>query len=320
MTEMQRVVEENERLQKLVGSLNAQLRAMRDGANGKAAVDRKAVWALAREMKAQYQSKVRVNDLGANLQKAFDAMANARTDTEGKSAMEAMAAIARDMLDKSENIDSTMYDEYADLRGYLRKGRFRLTDAQWAEAAKLYGSEKEFRKAAFGRWNIAARNDRNALSLDAAWEEMHQQWPGMFDQDASEGDKVQQVMAALEAVRREVSNPYAMNLEEMTQYVTAEMYQRYLEAPTVKGAEARTQETARELEKTRAELREARRELEQSRAEIAAARQELRDDWQWRRERMDQAREEVLEARREAGAKVYKAQEETANIDRKSVV
>lgn len=316
MTEMQRVVEENERLQKLVGSLNAQLRAMRDGANGKAAVDRKAVWALAREMKAQYQSKVRVNDLGANLQKAFDAMANARTDTEGKSAMEAMAAIARDMLDKSENIDSTMYDEYADLRGYLRKGRFRLTDAQWAEAAKLYGSEKEFRKAAFGRWNIAARNDRNALSLDAAWEEMHEQWPTMFDQDASEGDKVQQVMAAMEAVRREVSNPYAMNLEEMTQYVTAEMYQKYLEAPTVKGAEARTQETARELEKTRAELQEARRELEQSRAEIAAARQELRDDWQWRRERMDQAREEVLEARREAGAKVYKAQEETANIIR----
>lgn len=316
MTEMQRVVEENERLQKLVGSLNAQLRAMRDGANGKAAVDRKAVWALAREMKAQYQSKVRVNDLGANLQKAFDAMANARTDTEGKSAMEAMAAIARDMLDKSENIDSTMYDEYADLRGYLRKGRFRLTDAQWAEAAKLYGSEKEFRKAAFGRWNIAARNDRNALSLDAAWEEMHQQWPGMFDQDASEGDKVQQVMAALEAVRREVSNPYAMNLEEMTQYVTAEMYQRYLEAPTVKGAEARTQETARELEKTRAELQEARRELEQSRAEIAAARQEAQEDRRMTAEMINVANENAQQiikkwsAKREEMAEQRKARAE----------
>ena len=316
MTEMQRVVEENERLQKLVGSLNAQLRAMRDGANGKAAVDRKAVWALAREMKAQYQSKVRVNDLGANLQKAFDAMANARTDTEGKSAMEAMAAIARDMLDKSENIDSTMYDEYADLRGYLRKGRFRLTDAQWAEAAKLYGSEKEFRKAAFGRWNIAARNDRNALSLDAAWEEMHQQWPGMFDQDASEGDKVQQVMAALEAVRREVSNPYEMNLEEMTQYVTAEMYQKYLEAPTVKGAEARTQETTRELEKTRAELREARRELEQSRAEIAAARQEAQEDRRMTAEMINVANENAQQiikkwsAKREEMAERRKARAE----------
>ena len=293
MTEMQRVVEENERLQKLVGSLNAQLRAMRDGANGKAAVDRKAVWALAREMKAQYQSKVRVNDLGANLQKAFDAMANARTDTEGKRAMEAMAAIARDMLDKSENIDSTMYDEYAEMRGYLRKGRFRLTDAQWAEAAKLYGSEKEFRKAAFGRWNIAARNDRNALSLDAAWEEMHQQWPGMFDQDASEGDKVQQVMAALEAVRREVSNPYAMNLEEMTQYVTAEMYQKYLEAPTVKGAEARTQETARELEQTRAELEKTRRELEQSKGTI--------ERWRKARETLAEQRKARAEVIRQKG-------------------
>ena len=316
MTEMQRVVEENERLQKLVGSLNAQLRAMRDGANGKAAVDRKAVWALAREMKAQYQSKVRVNDLGANLQKAFDAMANARTDTEGKSAMEAMAAIARDMLDKSENIDSTMYDEYAEMRSYLRKGRFRLTDAQWAEAAKLYGSEKEFRKAAFGRWNIAARNDRNALSLDAAWEEMHQQWPGMFDQDASEGDKVQQVMAALEAVRREVSNPYEMNLEEMTQYVTAEMYQKYLEAPTVKGAEARTQETARELEKTRAELQEARRELEQSRAEIAAARQEAQEDRRMTAEMINVANENAQQiikkwsAKREEMAERRKARAE----------
>ncbi len=316
MTETQRVVEENERLQKLVGSLNAQLRAMRDGANGKAAVDRKAVWALAREMKAQYQSKVRVNDLGANLQKAFDAMANARTDTEGKSAMEAMAAIARDMLDKSENIDSTMYDEYAEMRSYLRKGRFRLTDAQWAEAAKLYGSEKEFRKAAFGRWNIAARNDRNALSLDAAWEEMHQQWPGMFDQDASEGDKVQQVMAALEAVRREVSNPYEMNLEEMTQYVTAEMYQKYLEAPTVKGAEARTQETARELEKTRAELQEARRELEQSRAEIAAARQEAQEDRRMTAEMINVANENAQQiikkwsAKREEMAERRKARAE----------
>lgn len=179
MTEMQRVVEENERLLNLVGSLNAQLRAMRDGANGKAAVDRKAVWVLAREMKAQYQSKVRVNDLGANLQKAFDAMANARTDTEGKSAMAAMAAIARDMLDKSENIDSTMYDEYADLRGYLRKGRFRLTDAQWAEAAKLYGSEKEFRKAVKGRWGVAGKRDRSAGSFDAVWVHMHAKWPGM---------------------------------------------------------------------------------------------------------------------------------------------
>ena len=316
MTEMQRVVEENERLQKLVGSLNAQLRAMRDGASGKSAVDRKAVWALAREMKAQYQSKVRVNDLGANLQKAFDAMANARTDTEGKRAMEAMAAIARDMLDKSENIDSTMYDEYADLRGYLRKGRFRLTDAQWAEAEKLYGSEKEFRKAAFGRWNIAARNDRNALSLDAAWEEMHQQWPGMFDQDASEGDKVQQVMAALEAVRREVSNPYAMNLEEMTQYVTAEMYQKYLEAPTVKGAEARTQETARELEQTRAELEKTRRELEQSRAEIAAARQEAQEDRRMTAEMINVANENAQQiikkwsAKREEMAERRKARAE----------
>ena len=57
MTEMQRVVEENDRLLKPAGSLNAQLRAMRDRANGKAAVDRKAVWALARELKRSTRAR-----------------------------------------------------------------------------------------------------------------------------------------------------------------------------------------------------------------------------------------------------------------------
>ena len=37
-------------------------------------------------------------------------MANARTDAEGKSAMEAMAAIARNMLENSEHINRDMYD------------------------------------------------------------------------------------------------------------------------------------------------------------------------------------------------------------------
>ena len=55
-------------------------------------------------------------------------MANARTDAEGKRAMEAMAAIARDMLENSEHINRDMYDRYADMRDFLRRGRFQLTE------------------------------------------------------------------------------------------------------------------------------------------------------------------------------------------------
>ena len=220
MTEMQRVVEENEKLREAVGVLRAAMKQL----SGAKAVNSRQVWKFAREIKKKYESKVRVNDLGENLRRVYDAMANARTDAEGKSAMEAMAAIARNMLENSEHINRDMYDRYADMRDYLRRGRFQLTEAQWAEAEKLYGSLKEFRNAVKGRWGVAGRKDHSTGSLDAAWEDMHAKWPEMFDRNADERGKVQQVVAALEAVQKEVSNPYGMNLDQMTQSVTAELF------------------------------------------------------------------------------------------------
>ena len=223
MTEMQRVVEENEKLREAVGVLRAAMKQL----SGAKAVNSRQVWKFAREIKKKYESKVRVNDLGENLRRVYDAMANARTDAEGKSAMEAMAAIARNMLENSEHINRDMYDRYADMRDYLRRGRFQLTEAQWAEAEKLYGSLKEFRNEVKGRWGVAGRKDHSTGSLDAAWEGMHAKWPEMFDRNADERGKVQQVVAALEAVQKEVSNPYGMNLDQMTQTVTAELFEGF---------------------------------------------------------------------------------------------
>lgn len=223
MAEMQRVVEENEKLREAVGVLRAAMKQL----SGAKAVNSRQVWKFAREIKKKYESKVRVNDLGENLRRVYDAMANARTDAEGKSAMEAMAAIARNMLENSEHINRDMYDRYADMRDYLRRGRFQLTEAQWAEAEKLYGSLKEFRNAVKGRWGVAGRKDHSTGSLDAAWEDMHAKWPEMFDRNADERGKVQQVVAALEAVQKEVSNPYGMNLDQMTQTVTAELFEGF---------------------------------------------------------------------------------------------
>lgn len=82
MAEMQRMMEENERLRELVGKLNDTLSAERG--NGKH-IDRKAVRKIAREMKKEYQSTVSVDDLAANLQKAFDAMASAQSTGDAES-------------------------------------------------------------------------------------------------------------------------------------------------------------------------------------------------------------------------------------------
>lgn len=266
MDEVQRIVEENKTLLGIVGELNKQIKEL----GGTRTVDNKQVRELARSLKANYESKVSVSDLAANLQTAFDQMANASTDSEAKAAMTAMSAIVRDMLEKSQRVDTTMYDEYKGMRDYLRTTPIRLTDNQWQEVRRRYGSEKEFRRAVMGRLRIAAKSDVAAGTLDAHWNEIAEAWPGMFDADTVEGDQVDALLDALDATAKRVENPYEMNLDRMTQDVTAEVYDKYLAIPETVSRNSRT--VQQQMQQRAAA--EAERDAARAEADAAQARTE----------------------------------------------
>lgn len=266
MDEVQRIVEENSTLLGIVGELNKQIKEL----GGTRTVDNKQVRELARSLKANYESKVSVSDLAANLQTAFDQMANASTDSEAKAAMTAMSAIVRDMLEKSQRVDTTMYDEYKGMRDYLRTTPIRLTDNQWQEVRKRYGSEKEFRRAVMGKLRIAAKSDAAAGTLDAHWNEIAEAWPGMFDADTVEGDQVDALLDALDATAKRVENPYEMNLDRMTQDVTAEVYDKYLAIPETVSRNSR----AVQQQMQQRAAAEAERDAARAEADAAQARTE----------------------------------------------
>ena len=279
MDEVQRIVEENKTLLGMVSALqdqmqrlagiNEQLRQENSGLTGEHRMDYNQVKNLAREMKEKYESKVSVNDLAYNLQVAFNQMLNAQDSADSKAAMTAMSAIVRDMLEKSQRVDTTMYDEYKGMRKYLRTTPMRLTDKQWQEVRSRYGSEREFRNSVMGRLYIAAKSDTAAGTLDEHWNELAEAWPGMFDADTIEGDQVYALLDALDATAKKVENPYGMNLDSMTQDVTAEVYQQYLNIPEKKGRDAATvQRLMERLDKARAEARETTTRWSQRRAEM----------------------------------------------------
>lgn len=308
MDEVQRIVEENKTLLGIVGELKKQIKEL----GGMRTVDNKQVRELARNLKAEYESKVSVSDLAANLQTAFNQMANASTDSEAKAAMTAMSAIVRDMLEKSQRVDTIMYDEYKGMRDYLRTTPIRLTDNQWQEVRKRYGSETEFRRAVMGRLRIAAKNDAAAGTLDAHWNEIAEAWPGMFDAETVEGDQVDALLDALDATAKRVENPYEMNLDRMTQDVTAEVYDKYLAIPeTVSrnsralqqqmqqraaaeaerdAAKAEADERVKKVEALQAnqaeEIRHLREQLKEARTEA----QKITEKWSANREKMDARR------------------------------
>lgn len=305
MDEVQRIVEENKTLLGIVGELKKQIKEL----GGTRTVDNKQVREMARSLKADYESKVSVSDLAANLQTAFNQMANASTDSEAKAAMTAMSAIVRDMLEKSQRIDTTMYDEYKGMRDYLRTTPIRLTDNQWQEVRKRYGSETEFRRAVMGRLRIAGKSDAAAGTLDAHWNEIAEAWPGMFDAETVEGDQVDALLDALDATAKRVENPYEMDLDRMTQDVTAEVYDKYLAIPeTVSrnsralqqqmqqraaaeaerdAAKAEADERVKKVEALQAnqaeEIRHLREQLKEARTEA----QKITEKWSANREKMD---------------------------------
>nr|DAR40106.1 MAG TPA: hypothetical protein [Caudoviricetes sp.] len=279
MDEVQRIVEENKTLLGMVSALqdqmqrlagiNEQLRQENSGLTGEHRMDYNQVKNLAREMKEKYESKVSVNDLAYNLQVAFNQMLNAQDSADSKAAMTAMSAIVRDMLEKSQRVDTTMYDEYKGMRKYLRTTPIRLTDKQWQEVRSRYGSEREFRNSVMGRLYIAAKSDTAAGTLDEHWNEIAEAWPGMFDAETVEGDQVYALLDALDATAKKVENPYGMNLDSMTQDVTAEVYQQYLNIPEKKGRDAATvQRLMERLDEARAEARETTARWSRRRAEM----------------------------------------------------
>lgn len=290
MDEVQRIVEENKTLLGIVGELKKQIKEL----GGTRTVDNKQVRELARNLKAEYESKVSVSDLAANLQTAFNQMANASTDSEAKAAMTAMSAIVRDMLEKSQRVDTTMYDEYKGMRDYLRTTPIRLTDNQWQEVRKRYGSEKEFRRAVMGKLRIAAKSDAAAGRLDAHWNEIAEAWPGMFDADTVEGDQVDALLDALDATAKRVENPYEMNLDRMTQDVTAEVYDKYLAIPETVSRNSRAlQQQMQQREAAEAERDAARAEADERVKKVEALQANQAEEIRHLREQLKEARTEA---------------------------
>ena len=290
MDEVQRIVEENKTLLGIVGELNKQIKEL----GGTRTVDNKQVREMARSLKADYESKVSVSDLAANLQTAFDQMANASTDSEAKAAMTAMSAIVRDMLEKSQRVDTSMYDEYKGMRDYLRTTPIKLTDNQWQEVRKRYGSEKEFRRAVMGKLRIAAKSDAAAGTLDAHWNEIAEAWPGMFDADTVEGEQVDALLDALDATAKRVENPYEMNLDRMTQDVTAEVYDKYLAIPETVSRNSRAlKQQMQQREAAEAERDAARAEADERVKKVEALQANQAEEIRHLREQLKEARTEA---------------------------
>ena len=302
--EMRAALDENRQLRDVVRKLNQRLGAQREAGGAERA---QTMRMIARQLRRKYSSTVKETTLADNLSEAFAAMASAKTTGESETAMQMMGDIALDLLKNSETVDREAYDQYKALRKQVK--RLGLTETQWQEAASLFGSAGVFRRKMMGQWTPPGQTVTNATTLDMVWGDLCGQYPEFFEADASEGDMVHQMLAMLDATRikRHTAEEQGMNIEEEASGVALEIFDEYMNMPSISGV-------------FRVETRELREELQTVREDMEAA---LREAEEWYRSnliRRDLSQAEQT-ARRERERKISAARREImrqkARIERK---
>lgn len=127
----------------------------------------------------------------------------------GEGVSQAAVDMAKAIIEQNTHLDTTLRDQYSALRSDLRENGVSLTESQKAEAASIYGSYNEFRKALMGTVKLTDKS----MTLEARWDELSTMYPEIFKADTVEGDQVNALMAFKQMMQPVYVNDFGMDMD-----------------------------------------------------------------------------------------------------------
>lgn len=277
------LAEENQRLKNQIETLRQEFK-LTAGHKVKPA----AVESLAEKILKDTGSGYNKETLVKNLQTLFDYIAN---DPEANfdEAMNVSVDIANSVLRQSSRLDTTLYDQYEDMRKYFRETALSLSEEAQTELENLYGGYEAFRKRNFGGMKLT----KDGQSLDSLWEKISERWPELFPADTVPQEQPLLVADALRAVRPSYENPYGMDATESAYDLALQVYEGYFRLPEV---HTFADKKKAELEQLRAKYENR---LEHMRRSYKAREANLLQDQRQKRENVREAGKQRLAAQME---------------------
>ena len=220
-------------------------------------VDRAQVRKQARALAKRYQATVTVDELSARLQDLYDRMTQEK-HMSWEVAYQEAKTIAQDLAESAVTLNDGLYQEYAELRSYLKKTPLRISE----EESHDIPDYNSWRKHYLGKVRIG----KGKTNVDQVYQELSQMWPELFPQEGTEAAPVApsdqllhiaQVAGDLYSVTEE--NPYSGHMEQITAEIANDVMASFFEVPQAKKTFADKQQAKLEAEiaKGRARTRQA---------------------------------------------------------------
>lgn len=257
------VLKENELLKERVDYWKGQTKQTQ-----RATTDEKAVGKEAKSIIKRYGAELDAADIQGDLQSLYDAMANGELD--GKEAFSQAKEIAGKLVENAVEADDELYQSYKDLRNFLRTTKLTISE----EDGKNVPDLAELRKQNFGRMTIG----KGQTNIDQVYQELADQWPEFFDEDAVShpADQLQQIADVLGNIYTITEqNPYQGYMEQAKTAAANEILDDFFELPQTRKTFADRQAAALSEAKAKGKA-QAQKVREQKNAQLADLREKNR--------------------------------------------
>lgn len=232
--------------------------------------DKKAVTRAARELIRSYGADLETTDISGDLQSLYDYIASGYDGADELTYTEARRraeAIARKLVESAVTVDDDMYQQYSDLRSYLRATKLTISEEDSHNIAD-YG---DFRKRNMGRMTLT-KGDTN---IDRVYEEMAELWPEFFDpqRETHPADQLTHIADVMDGIYDiEEYNPFSNYMEQAVTGAANEIMEQFFDLPQTRATFADRQ--ARKLEDAKAK---GRQQVQKVREQSNARLEELRE-------------------------------------------
>lgn len=178
---------------------------------------------IAKEVKEEYKSKIKVADLSDSLEKVFSYMLDTGAPSYGD-LVNIMKEVAKPVVDQATEImpeEKRIWDDFKEkMKGY----RIKLNPQQKAEVANTFGTYYAFKNDMFGNVIFS----ESGTDLDSIWTEICDASGGLLDYAENPANQPMALYEFVEALKPTPANIYGADQEAAAYDVALTIFRKFL--------------------------------------------------------------------------------------------